>query len=302
MHARILVLLLSLALAVLLTAPTVDRDAHRAAGAAGTIGTHGTGGVSAGEVSAGEQVADPATPSAEPVSRDGSGKARRKRRGVNCRKVRCMALTFDDGPGLDTPRLLRVLRRNRVPATFFLVGEMVDVRPETARMIARHGHEIGVHSWNHANLTTLGPKWLAWQVRHTKRRIEQVTGREVTLSRPPYGATNAAVLRAQGEAGLAEVLWNIDTSDWKIRHAGHVRQVAVDRARRNGVVLMHDIRPTTVDAVESMVRALKRRGYRLVTVSDLIGDPQAGTSYFDWAQPQKVVTRKSRGRGSRQAG
>lgn len=319
MHARVLVLLLGLALAALLATPAVDHGASRAAGVARTAtdaddlaGDSADAGVGTDAETPPNQPQTPSPAAGDPVvpgsdtvdGSTGTGDSRRgdrRRKAPDCAKVRCMALTFDDGPGLPTPRLLRVLRRHRVLATFFLVGEMVDARPDVAKQIARAGHEIGVHSWNHANLTTLGPKWLTWQLRATKRKIRQVTGIRATLSRPPYGATNAAVLRAHRDAGLAEVLWNIDTSDWKIRNAPYIRSVAVQRAQRNGVVLMHDIRPTTVDAVDAMIRALKRRGYRLVTTSELIGDPQAGSSYFDWATPKKVLTRQSRDRGSRSA-
>ncbi|MFS3127490.1 polysaccharide deacetylase family protein [Nocardioides sp. Bht2] len=201
---------------------------------------------------------------------------------VDCTKKRCVALSFDDGPSLPTPRLLDILKNQKVPATFFLVGQMVKWHPKTTARISREGHEVGVHGWNHADLRRLKPKDLDWQLHRTKQLIQQATGIRPTLCRPPYGASNKQVLKAEKRAGLAEVLWNIDTQDWKIRNAKHVRNSVLNHVKRNTVVLMHDIRPTTVDAIPQMVRELKRRGFTLVTVTQLFGTTKPGVSYLDW--------------------
>lgn len=214
-----------------------------------------------------------------------SVKSRGKAGSANCRKLKCVALTFDDGPGLDTQRLLQVLQRRNARATFFLVGTMVQARPKVTRRIAAAGHEVGVHTMGHPDLTRLSDRWVLWQLRQTKKLIRRATGSTPALSRPPYGATDRRVLRLQGELGLSEILWDVDTSDWKVRNARHVASTAVRQARRNSVILTHDIRPTTVDAVDSMIRGLRRRGFTLVTVSELIGDPKPGRTYFDWRRP-----------------
>ncbi len=289
MQARALVALLALALAITLG---VSRPHHGAgdpdvAAAVGRV--------------AGDTPEEPAAPApakddeATAASRGRGTHGPSTRRTVDCKRKRCVALTFDDGPGLDTPRLLQVLARRKAPATFFLVGQMLDGRRRTARQIARAGHEIGVHTWAHPNLTTLPDKWVTWQLAHTKRLITEVTGVRPVLSRPPYGASNPRVLRLQGELGLSEVLWDVDTSDWKIRNSGYVSRTAVQRARRNSVILMHDIRPTTVAAVDSMIRGLRRRGFTLVTVSEVIGKPVAGRTYFDWRTPTHQPARRSTG-------
>lgn len=225
-----------------------------------------------------------------------------EQRAVDCRKRKCVALTFDDGPGLDTPRLLKVLARTKTRATFFLVGQMVKARPGSARQIVRRGHEVGVHTMGHPDLTRLSDAWVRWQLQQTKRLITRTTGVRPTLSRPPYGATGRRVLRIQGELGLSEVLWDVDTSDWKIRDARYVTRTGVQRAGRNSVILMHDIRPTTVDAVASMIRGLRRRGFTLVTVSELIGNPVPGRTYFDWRTPKRRVTKAGHTRTSVGAG
>lgn len=300
MQARVLVLLLACALMVAIGQPIVrDHDAvtasagsaegaHSASPAAAEAGADGRaeGDTDAGpEVDGGLASDDDAasTRPASPASRaDDDAPQPAVFPAVDCAKKRCVALSFDDGPGLPTPRLLDTLKHHKVPATFFLVGQMVKWRPKTAARITREGHEVGVHGWNHADLRRLKPKDLTWQLHRTRQLIEDATGVRPTLARPPYGATNKQVLRAERQAGLAEVLWNLDTSDWKIRNAGHVRRSVLDHVKRNTVVLMHDIRPTTVDAIAVMVRELKRRGFTLVTVTQLFGSTKPGASYLDW--------------------
>lgn len=293
MQARVLVLLLACALMVAIGQPVLrGNDAVTAAS------THSGGPAQAspevaGDTDSGDQPEvdgglaadddpDVSTRPDEETSRGDDVPRPVELPAVDCKKKRCVALTFDDGPGLPTPRLLDTLKRQRVPATFFLVGQMVKYRPKVAARIAREGHELGVHGWNHADLRRLKPKDLTWQLNRTKQLIQNATGIRPTLARPPYGATNKQVLRAQRQAGLAEVLWNLDTSDWKIRNAGHVRRSVLSQVKRNTVVLMHDIRPTTVDAIAVMVRELKRRGFTLVTVTQLFGRTRPGVSYLDW--------------------
>ena len=198
----------------------------------------------------------------------------------NCNIKRCVALTYDDGPGLPTPRLLDILARYHAPATFFLVGEMVHWRPTTARRTARAGHEIGVHTWDHSNLTRLSGKQITSQLQRTLDIIRRVTGERPTLMRPPYGSTNKLVRRIAAGMGLAEILWDVDTADWRDRNASLVASRAIRNAHRNSIILMHDIRPTTVDAAARIIRGLRHRGFTLVTVTELLGKTTPGVSYY----------------------
>lgn len=207
----------------------------------------------------------------------GSGGVRPR---VDCDRERCVALTYDDGPGLPTPRLLDILQRRHARATFFLVGEMIRLRPATARRIARGHHEIGVHSWDHTNLTTLSTDRIRSQLLRTLRIIRNVTGVRATLSRPPYGATNRRVRMVERQLGLAEILWDVDTADWLYRDPDSVIRRALRGVRRNSIILMHDIRPTTVDAAPRLIRALRSRGFKLVTVTELLGETIPGRSYY----------------------
>ncbi len=118
------------------------------------------------------------------------------------------------------------------------------------------------------------------QILRTSTAIRSATGVAPRLIRPPYGARNAKVDQAAARAGLAEVLWDVDTLDWKKRNAKSVNKRVFTHARRGSIVLMHDIHPTTVAAIPSVVRGLRLRGYTLVTISELLGQPIAGRPYF----------------------
>ncbi|MER5806330.1 polysaccharide deacetylase family protein [Streptomyces mirabilis] len=186
---------------------------------------------------------------------------------TDCKKVTCVALTFDDGPAApETATLLTYLAQYRARATFFTVGQNVAAHPDLVRAEAQAGHEVGNHSWNHPDLTKLPPEQIASQLARTSAAIKAAAGKEPTLFRPPYGAINSTVRAA---TGLSPVLWDVDTEDWKYPDPNKVAQTVIDKAQRNSVVLMHDIHPTSVAAVPQILRTLTARGYHFVTVSHL---------------------------------
>ncbi|MFJ9741988.1 polysaccharide deacetylase family protein [Streptomyces sp. NPDC101166] len=186
---------------------------------------------------------------------------------TDCKKVTCIALTFDDGPSVpETAALLDHLARYKARATFFTVGQNVAAHPDLVRAEARAGHEVGNHSWNHPDLTKLTPEQIASQLNRTSAAIKAATGREPTLFRPPYGAVDSTVRSA---TSLSPVLWDVDTEDWRYPDAAKVARIVIGKAQRNSVVLMHDIHPTSVAAVPQILRTLTARGYHFVTVSHL---------------------------------
>ncbi|WP_200309299.1 polysaccharide deacetylase family protein [Streptomyces adelaidensis] len=202
---------------------------------------------------------------------------------VDCRKVKCVALTFDDGPVADTQRLLRVLKERDVRATFYVVGQNVQKNPSTVRTAALAGHQIGNHSWDHANLTKLSTAKIKSQLSRTDAAVKKATGKNPTTFRAPYGAHNLAVRNA---AGRPLVHWSVDTLDWKYRDAARIVKTVNAETRPGDIVLLHDIHKTTVDAVPGIIKALKARGFHFVTVDQLFTPTKL---------PAKKVTYHNRG-------
>lgn len=201
---------------------------------------------------------------------------------VDCKKVKCVALTFDDGPGPYTARLLHMLRKYGAKATFFVVGQMVAAdRERTLIRIVEDGHELGNHTWSHPDLTAVPGDVLHHQFRRTQDLVERLTGLRMTLMRPPYGSTDGRVAAETRREGLAQILWNVDTLDWLDRSAPIVARRAA-QAKPGSIVLMHDIHHTTVDAVPKILDVLAHKGYTFVTVSELYGKPPApGRKYTE---------------------
>ncbi|NRQ37738.1 polysaccharide deacetylase family protein [Nonomuraea sp. NN258] len=199
-------------------------------------------------------------------------------RKVDCRQVKCVALTFDDGPGKHTAALLRHLAAYDARATFFVVGQNVAERPGTVRRLVEDGHEIGNHTWSHPDLTRLTPAAVRKQWARTDKAVLAAAGVLPKLVRPPYGALNGTVRK---HTKRPMVLWSVDTLDWRYRDSRRVAKVTVKKARPGGIVLFHDIHPTTVAAMPKALKKLAARGYHFVTVSELLGD----------AKPPKLLFR-----------
>lgn len=185
---------------------------------------------------------------------------------VDCRKVKCVALTFDDGPVKDTKRLLGILKDRDVRATFYAVGTNVQRNPSTVRTAFQAGHQIGNHSWDHADLTKLSAAKVKSQFSRTDTAIKNATGKKPTTVRAPYGAHNATVRSA---AARPLVHWSVDTLDWKYKDSARLVKYVNAETRPGDIVLMHDIHRTTVDAVPGIIKALKARGFHFVTVDQL---------------------------------
>lgn len=193
------------------------------------------------------------------------------KRRINCRRVKCVALTFDDGPGAHTGALLDMLARRRDRATFFVVGQMVPGDGERLlRRMVTEGHELGNHSWDHPMLPGLSRTGISEQLNRTQWIVKRSTGVTMDFMRPPYGATDARVAAESRQLGLSQILWDVDTLDWRDRDSSIVASRA-SKAGPGSIVLLHDIHLSTVQAVPRMLRELTARGYRLVTLSELYG-------------------------------
>lgn len=197
---------------------------------------------------------------------------------VDCAKTACLALTFDDGPHPHaTAKLLDILESENVRATFFVVGSRVHGQEPLLRRMFYAGNEIGNHSWDHPDMTTLQPDQMLQQVNQTQAAIAGARVPAPTLFRPPYGAVNASV---RSTVPLTLALWNDDPLDWKGRDPVHLKDIIMTHARRGGVIDLHDIYGVTVDAMALAIPELKTK-YQLVTFSELMNtQPGQRGEYF----------------------
>ncbi len=178
-----------------------------------------------------------------------------------------VALTFDDGPGEYTNRLLDILERYDANATFFMIGEQVEYYADAVRREHDMGMEQGNHSWDHRTLTHLSDEDIQSEISSTNDVIRRVTGEEPTLFRPPGGGYNQAVF--DNSFGMPVILWSIDTLDWSTKNADSTYNSVMSQVKDGDIILMHEIYEASVDAAERLIPALKEKGFRLVTVSQL---------------------------------
>ncbi len=177
-----------------------------------------------------------------------------------------LALTFDDGPSVHTMRLLEALEEKNVKATFFMLGQNVGKFQEEVAKMYEIGCELGNHSYNHPNLSKMSASEVTAQVNDTNALVEEASGHQATVLRPPYGAVNQTVSE---NAGMPMILWSVDTLDWKTRDAKATIDHVLANVSDGDIVLMHDIYGTTVDAAIELIDLLQEQGYSLVTVSEL---------------------------------
>jgi peptidoglycan/xylan/chitin deacetylase (PgdA/CDA1 family) len=199
---------------------------------------------------------------------------------LSCSVVKCVALTFDDGPGPYTDRLLQILKDKDAKATFFLIGNKVAANPAGAKRVADAGMEFGNHTWEHPNMTTIPPEDIAGQFSRSNDAITAATGRTPSLWRPAGGLSNDVVRQVAGRFGLAEVLWDVIPFDWiNDSNTAATRYMLMTYIKPGSVVLFHDTYSSTVDLVYQFIPVLKANGYRLVTVTELLGPRAPGSSY-----------------------
>nr|WP_236568561.1 polysaccharide deacetylase family protein [Streptomyces microflavus] len=201
---------------------------------------------------------------------------------ADCRKAKCIALTFDAGPGKDTPELLDILKEKKVHATFFLLGKNHVVKhPDTVRRIQDEGHEVANHTWTHEILTDREPDEIRAELEKTQVAIEKITGKKPRLMRPPQGRTDDTVSEISKELGLSQVLWSATAKDYSTNDSALITKRILDQAGKDGIILLHDIYKGTVPAVPGIIDALRKDGYTFVTVPELMApaEPVPGTVY-----------------------
>lgn len=201
---------------------------------------------------------------------------------VDCRKAKCIALTFDAGPAEDTPHLLDILKEKKVHATFFLLGKNhVKKHPETVRRLAAEGHEIANHTWSHKILTDRKPAEIRAELEKTQNAIADITGKKPRLMRPPQGRTDDTISGICKDLGLSQILWSATAKDYSTTDSALIKKRIVDQASKDGIILLHDIYKGTVPAVPGIIDTLKKQGYTFVTVPQLMApaEPVPGTIY-----------------------
>ena len=193
------------------------------------------------------------------------------------RTVRRIALTFDDGPSNETEHVLDLLAEHNARATFFVCGANVERRPETARLAAALGHEIGNHTHTHRCLLRLGPDAVYEEVSRAQRAIEDYVGTRPRLFRPPYGVRSPWLPAALAAEGLLSVHWSVIGMDWKFPADRIAARVLRWGAEPGAVICLHDgdriapmaDRRATTTALRTIVPELLDQGFELVTASEL---------------------------------
>ncbi|WIG61535.1 MAG: Peptidoglycan N-acetylglucosamine deacetylase [Ktedonobacterales bacterium] len=187
-----------------------------------------------------------------------------------------IALTFDDGPWPgSTTQILNILQQNDVHATFFCIGRQVPWYPTFVQQEIANGNDVGNHTWDHPNLTKLAPSAIHTEMSRTSAALAQVTGKTPVLFRAPDGAINYSVVSQAKALGMTPIQWNVDTRDWSRPGVASVVRTALAGARNGAIILMHDgggDRSQTVQALPQIISALRARGYRFVTITQLLKD------------------------------
>ena len=178
-----------------------------------------------------------------------------------------LALTFDDGPGEYTDELLDCLEENNAHATFFMLGQNVSAYPDAPKRMLELGCEIGSHSWDHTQLTTIDIDSVAKQFTDTDNALIDACGQAASVARAPYGDGNSDIYNTVGKPFF---MWSLDTEDWKLLDAdGDYNAVMNGDLTDGSIILMHDIHEPSVQAALRLIPDLIAQGYKLVTVSEM---------------------------------
>jgi peptidoglycan/xylan/chitin deacetylase (PgdA/CDA1 family) len=192
---------------------------------------------------------------------------------------RIVALTFDDGPMPPyTGQVLDILREEGVPATFFVIGKNAEKYPELVRRIVAEGHQVGNHTYNHLDLLKADRATIADEVDRTNKAIAAITGAPAKVVRPPHGFRDAVVLEVMAERGLKVVEWSVLSRDWTNPGVETIANRTLNKVKSGAVILLHDgdgiaaeaLRDQTVAATRLIIRELKARGYKFVTVDEIL--------------------------------
>ncbi|WP_167958002.1 polysaccharide deacetylase family protein [Anaerosporobacter faecicola] len=186
---------------------------------------------------------------------------------VKVKNTKLIALTFDDGPSIYTPIVLDALEKNQAKATFFVVGSRItDKTKGHIKRAEELGCEIGNHTYSHINMSSSSLEKIQSEIKKTDKKVKSIIGSPTYIMRPPYGSLTE---KTQKNIDKAMVFWNVDTLDWKYRNTDYVINYVLANAKDGDIVLMHDLYKSTANAVDTIIRGLQEKGFKVVTVSEL---------------------------------
>lgn len=177
-----------------------------------------------------------------------------------------IAFTFDDGPSHNTTKIIEILNKYNIKATFFLLGTNIEGNEDIVKSLKDNGMEIGNHSYSHKLLTRLKEDKIEEEFTKTKDLIYDITGSYPTLTRPSYGSVNKKIKQI---VDTPIILWNIDTLDWKYHNSNYISNKILNKVTDGNIILMHDIYTATSNALDKVIPQLLEKGYQIVTVSEL---------------------------------
>lgn len=196
-----------------------------------------------------------------------------------------VALTYDDGPSAtNTPRILAALKAHGARATFFMVGKQAEKNQNLVSQMVAQGCEVANHTYDHTMMSKVDAVELTRQLERTNQVVADASGVSPVLMRPCGGERNDAGMNAVGSISMPAILWSIDTRDWKTRDAQNTVSMVLEQVKDGDIVLMHDLYDATAEASETLIPELIKRGYQLVTVSEL-------ASYRGGMLPGKTYTK-----------
>jgi len=186
-------------------------------------------------------------------------------------KIKIAALTFDDGPYPGyTDELLEILRKENVKATFFFTGKMCELHRDLVLKTYKEGHEIGNHTYSHVNLTKLSTEKMQYEIEFTSRLLSQIIGKPISIFRPPGGNYNKKVVDFIKEHNYIMVLWTLSPGDYNFTSEKVIYNRVVKNLTGEDVVLLHSGVKATCKALPQIIKTLKRKGYKFVTISEYV--------------------------------
>ncbi|MCX7921854.1 MAG: polysaccharide deacetylase family protein [Clostridia bacterium] len=190
---------------------------------------------------------------------------------VECQEKK-ISITFDCAWGAgDIPDILNTLRNEDVKATFFMVGQWAEKFPQAVKLMSQDGHDIGNHSYSHLRMGSIDSGKIRSEISRCGAKLNEITGNKIELFRAPYGDYNNSVIRGARDLGYYTIQWDVDSLDWK---PGISRQEILSRVMRKvksgSIILFHNDTPHTSKILPEIIASLKREGYSIVPVSQLI--------------------------------